>query len=141
MVAARPLELPADFAIRIAPGFDAEILADCAAGRHPLQRRQPQAEPDRSVWRILSHALVVEAQVSDEQLHGALPGFSLEALAAARVRVAGSLFVCAPGPTTVAELVGADLDALLVEPSITRDEAIACGLMRPRVNHACEPSI
>ena len=126
MVAARPLDLSTDFPVKIAPDITLAVLD---AGRHPLQAGQPQAEPDRSVWRILSHTLVTAEKVSDEQLHAALPAFPIEALVEARTRVLAFLFVCPGGPKTLAELAACDISELLAEPSITIDEAITTGLL------------
>lgn len=131
MVAARPLDFPTNYPIKMAPDITPEVIADLDAGRHPLQAGQPQSEPDRSVWRILSIALITESEVSDEQLHAALPTFSLATIAGARARVSGGLFVSTHvGPQTLAELAAScDIVRILAEPSITSEEAKACGLL------------
>jgi hypothetical protein len=84
--------------------------------------RGPQSEPDRSVWRILSCARAGGVELTDERIRAALPASSLEEIAAARARVAGAIQDTAaePEPTT--------LEELLAQPSITMDEARACGL-------------
>lgn len=121
MVAAHPLppaaEGPHDAQLRalgVPVASDEDILA--------AQSGWPKDEPDRTVWRILSYAKGVGAEVSDEQLHAVLPGVSLDEIAAARLRVADR--IAAPVEVTPATT----LRDLLTEPSITADEALACGL-------------
>jgi hypothetical protein len=83
------------------------------------QAAWPGSEPDRTVWRVLSVA--GDTPLSDEQLALVLPGVPLAEIAAARARVAHRVAeVPAQMPTS--------LEALLAEPSITLDEAVALGL-------------
>ena len=82
---------------------------------HPLSRC-PTAEPDCTVWRILSCARAAGVEVSDEKLHAVLPGFSLRNITAASARIARAL-----------DEVELEPDA--AEPATTLDEAIACGLL------------
>jgi hypothetical protein len=105
----------------------------------------PQAEPDSSVWRILSCARADERELTDEQLHAALPAFSMEEVAAARSRVAGLIAdVAADPPLSLADMLAGPpitLDELIAGPSITLDEAIACGLLDdPTAEPACASS-
>ncbi|HLM72647.1 MAG TPA: hypothetical protein VK459_08145 [Polyangiaceae bacterium] len=86
------------------------------------QSNWPKDEPDQTVWRILSYAKATGAKVSDEQLHTVLPTFSLDEIAAARLRVADR--IAAPIEITPSTT----LREMLAEPSITADEALACGL-------------
>jgi hypothetical protein len=107
-------------------GLPPGVVADLMAGRHAAQAGQPQAEPDRSVWRILSFA----PATSDEQLCVALPDFTPGELVAARSRVADRLHTwAASSPGTLAEMAATDLLPLLAEPTITLEEAVALGLM------------
>jgi hypothetical protein len=86
------------------------------------QSSWPKDEPDRTVWRILSYAKATGAEVSDEQLRRVLPGFSLDEIAASRIRVADR--IAKPIEITPSTT----LREMLTEPSITADEALACGL-------------
>jgi hypothetical protein len=93
---------------------------DRTQAQRAAPRRGPRVEPDRSVWRLLCFAGAVS--VSDEQLLAAFPAFSLEALGAARARVA---------PDVDAE--GHRSEALTVEDlaeaaTVTMQEVLAAGL-------------
>jgi hypothetical protein len=121
MVAAHPLAPPAERldearlrALDVPAVSEEEIRA--------AQSGWPKDEPNRTVWRILSYAKATGAEVSDDQLHTVLPTFSLDEIAASCLRVADRI----AAPTEVTP--STTLRELLAEPSITADEALACGL-------------
>jgi hypothetical protein len=121
MVAAHPLPPPAalaDEARLRALGVPVVSEEDIRAA----QSNWPKDEPDQTVWRILSYAKTTGVEVSDEQLRAVLPAFSLDEIAASRLRVADRI----AEPTEVTP--STTLREMLAEPSITADEALACGL-------------
>jgi hypothetical protein len=117
-MAAQPALLPPDGDPTPVPA--SAVRAVTAEDVRAAQVGWPEAEPDRSVWRILSCA--GPAPLSDEQLRAALPAFSLAEIAAAHARVAGMIRALEPAAPS-------SLEELLAEPSITLEEAIACGLI------------
>ena len=82
----------------------------------------PKDEPDRTMWRILSYATAIGADVSDEQLHAVLSTFQLDEIVVSRLRVSGR--IAAPIEVTPSTT----FREILAEPSITAEEALACGL-------------
>jgi hypothetical protein len=121
MVAAHPLpppaERPDEARLR---ALDVPIVSE--EDIRVAQSGWPKDEPDRTVWRILSYAKAIGAEVSDEQLHRVLPALSLDEIVASRLRVADR--IAAPIEVTP----GTTLRELLAEPSVTAEEALACGL-------------
>lgn len=102
------------------PANPVRAAADRAPRDQRLTLRGPRAEPDRSVWRLLCFAGSVP--VSDEQLRAAFPAFSLEALAAARTRVADAVDAEARRPEALA------VEDLAEAASVTMKEVLAAGL-------------
>jgi hypothetical protein len=82
----------------------------------------PKDEPDRTLWRILSYAKAIGAEVSDEQLHTVLPTFTRDEIAASRLRISGRIV------ESIEITPSTTLRELLAEPSVTAEEALACGL-------------
>ena len=121
MVAAHPLAPPAehlDEARLRALGVPVASEEDIRVA----QSGWPKDEPDQTVWRILFYAKATGAEVSDEQLRAVLPACSRDEIAASRLRVADRIAepIEVTPSTTPREI--------LAEPSITADEALACGL-------------
>lgn len=104
-------------------GVPVVTSADVAAARAKIG---PQAEPDRSVWRILSCAGGVA--VSDAQIASVVPGATVEEIAAARARVADQV--------VADEGIPGSMDELLGGPSITISEGVGCGIMEPEFAEA-----